>query len=104
MESSRSPAQRTRGGAALMKSVSLFVTSGRKASAAAAWKRRVSQRQDGGERMAEEKLERNTHFTRQEIEALVRVYQKLVVRNGSPAVGQTSPTAAHEVGTYTRSP
>jgi hypothetical protein len=35
---------------------------------------------------------------RQEIEALARVYQKLVVSNANPVTGQAAPTAVCEVG------
>lgn len=77
------PARRTGGGTALIKSVSLFVASGRKATTAAAagasaWKSRVGQFQDTADttrfrKMGDEAkcssrmletLKRNTHFTR----------------------------------------
>ena len=80
------PARRTGRGTALIKSVSLFVTSGRKATAAAVaaasvWQSRAVQRQDSENRVKKtrfrkmsdeakcpsrmhEALKRNTHFTR----------------------------------------
>ncbi|PNF20379.1 EF-hand calcium-binding domain-containing protein 1 [Cryptotermes secundus] len=105
------PARRIGKGEALIKSVSLFVTSGRKASvaaaaAAAAWKSRTERQGDGvsvkearSRKMGDEAkclpriveaLRRNTHFSRQETEALVRVYQKLVASSADMMAGQAA--------------
>ncbi|KAJ9592266.1 hypothetical protein L9F63_001162 [Diploptera punctata] len=114
------------GGAALIKSVSLFLTSGRKASAAAAaaasaWKSRSGQRpveQDVEKKKKTRKkkmgdegkngagkcstkmmdtLKKNSHFTRQEIEALVRIYRKLVASSANVLPGPAAGTVAGTV-------